>query len=317
MPVFAANSAVFLLYHRFGENQYPATNIRVSQFVAQLNWLKRNGYHVLPVPEIVSRLQRHRSLPDKTIGIIIDDAYDSAYHVAWPLLRKYHFPFAVFVATDPVDKGYRDMMTWDQLRQMAKAGVTIGDHSASHGHLANAPVWLIRRDVERSQGRLYQELGFKPRLFAYPYGEYSVRFQKVIQNLGFAAAFMQVSGVASQHSDFYALARFALNEAYGGMDRFRVLSAALPLDIKGLSPKEPILKQNPPTVHFTVVDHDIALTKLACFPSGQGRAWLQIKGRKVSVRPRHAFGKGRARINCTVPTAGGQFRWLGLFYLVA
>ncbi len=221
-PIWAANSAVFLLYHRFGEDQYPATNIRVNQFVAQLNWLKQHGYHVLPVPEIVSRLQHRQSLPDKTIGIIIDDAYDSAYTVAWPLLRKYHFPFTIFVATDPIDKGYGGMMTWTQLRQMAKAGVTIGDHTASHNHLATAPVWAIKRDVERSQRRLYQELGFKPRLFAYPYGEYSLRFQKVIQNLGFAAAFMQVSGVASQHADFYALPRFALNEAYSGMDRFRI-----------------------------------------------------------------------------------------------
>ena len=100
----AADWASVIMYHRFGEDQYTSTNIRVDQFKEHLQELQNGEYTVLPLNEIVDRLENGEELPDRTVALTIDDAYASVYDVAWPLLREANLPFTVFVAVEGVDK---------------------------------------------------------------------------------------------------------------------------------------------------------------------------------------------------------------------
>ena len=72
---FAADHAVILMYHRFGEDRLPSTNIRLDQFDAHLEKLSNGNYSVWPLAKIVSHLQKDMPLPDRTVAITIDDAY--------------------------------------------------------------------------------------------------------------------------------------------------------------------------------------------------------------------------------------------------
>ena len=119
VPAQGDDSAVVLMYHRFGEDRYPETNIKVKQFEAQLELLKKEGYSVMPLSRLLSALTEGESLPPKAVVITIDDAYRSIYETAYPRFRQYGFPFTVFVATDPVDSGLPAYMTWNQMREMA------------------------------------------------------------------------------------------------------------------------------------------------------------------------------------------------------
>ena len=58
------------------------------------------------------------------------------------------------------------------------------------------------------------------------------------------------------------------------------------------------------------------LSRLACYASGQGKARLERLGARVEVRLENAFSTGRARINCTMPTRSGRWRWYGLQFYV-
>ena len=113
-------------------------------------------------------------------------------------------------------------MSWDDIRILANAGVTIANHSSSHEHLWRLGLAAARRDVASAQTRFEAELGFSPRLFAYPYGEYNLALRGLIEGLGFEVAFGQFSGVAEKASDPFALPRFSLTADYGGIDRFRL-----------------------------------------------------------------------------------------------
>src|SRR3546814_14987397 len=62
----------------------------------------------------------------------------------------------------------------------------------------------------------------------YPYGEISLALRQAVIDAGFAGAFGQHSGAAGGSADRFALPRFPLNEAYGALDRFRLLANALP-----------------------------------------------------------------------------------------
>ena len=59
------NHAVVFIYHRFGDDRYPSTNTKVSQFRAQLDWLAANHYQVWPLPQIVEYLKDNKPIPDR------------------------------------------------------------------------------------------------------------------------------------------------------------------------------------------------------------------------------------------------------------
>lgn len=315
-PVEAAASAVIIMYHRFGEDTLPSTNIRIDQFEAQIEELVTGGYSVLPLPDIIAALRAGAPLPDKTVGITIDDAYSSVYSQAWPRLKAAGLPFTLFVSTDPVDAGVYGIMRWDQIRELADAGVTIGHHSAAHAHMAGRDGAVNAADITKASERFLSELGRRPELFAYPYGEYSLDFQALIADQGFTAAFGQQSGVAHDAENIFVLPRFALNESYGDIDRFKLISRTLALPVSDVMPRDSLLGPNPPLIGFTVAEGLERLDRLNCFASGQGAADIERLGeRRIEVRLKAPFPPGRTRINCTMPGREGRFHWFGMQFL--
>lgn len=317
LDAVAAESAVILMYHRFGEDEYPTTNIRIEQFEAHIAELARGPYTVLPVPEIVAALRDGRELPDRTVGITIDDAYRSIFTEAWPRLRAAGLAFTVFVATDPVDRGLPGYLSWAQIRQMKEAGVTIGAHTASHPHMPDRGAAENRGEIARSLARFEAELGERPELFAYPYGETSAAVREVVGTFGFDAAFGQQSGAVHRTADRDYLPRFALNEKYGVFDDFRLKINTIGLPVSDLIPQDPYLPAgNPPTVGFSVDSSIGRLDSLACYHSQFGKVDVDLLGkRRVELRFPGPFKAGRTRLNCTLPAGGGRWRWFGMqFY---
>ncbi|MBR72866.1 MAG: chitin deacetylase [Rhodospirillaceae bacterium] len=316
VSLYAADSAVILQYHRFGEADYPSTNIKINQFEDHIDYLKEGGFNVLPVPHIIAALRANQSLPDKTIGITIDDALISVYKNAWPRLTAAGFPFTLFVSTDSVDHNNKLTLSWNQIRELADAGVTIGNHSAAHKQMWKMSTVEKKIDLDRAQNRFLKELKFTPKLFAYPFGEFDINLRDEIKNRGFNAAFGQQSGVSYNDFDFMALPRFSLNEAYSDIERFKLIVNTLPLKITDLTPQNPVLSQNPPIVGFTVSSKHENLDELACFASAQGKVKTQILGdERVEIRLQKPMSKGRNRINCTLPGSNGRWHWLGLQFI--
>lgn len=312
----AADSAVFLMYHRFGEDTYPSTNIRLDQFESHIRELTEGPYNVLPVSEIVEALRAGKELPERTVGITIDDAYLSVYAEAWPRLKTAGLPFTLFIATDPVDRDYDGILTWDQIREMHDAGVEIGAHTASHLHMADAAAARNRSEMERSLRRFETELGERPTLFAYPYGEAGLAERKIVREFGFDTAFGQHSGIAHQGSAPMYLPRFALNETYGELKDFLLRVNALPLPVSDLTPADSVIKgRNPPLVGFTVDASIEDLHRLACYHSQFGKVRLDIlASHRVEIRFDEPFGAGRSRLNCTLPADNDRWRWFGIQY---
>lgn len=313
---FASNNVVFIMYHRVGDARYPTTNVTVEQFTEEMQWLHDQHYHVLPMPEIIEKLKKGESLPDKTIGISFDDAFDTVYTIAWPILKKYHFPFTLFVATEPLDRKFKGMMTWTQVKDLAEQGITIGDHSVTHGHLAIANTEVLKQEIMGAKQRIYQETGQQPTLFAYPFGEYSQNFRDELVKLGFSAAFTQITGAANANSDFYLLPRIPLNQHYADLTRFKQLLQIQPLAISQLEPNEPVLQQNPPRISFTVVDPNIKATRLNCYDaSGTPLDIDKTQAPQIVLQFKKALPLGRTRINCTVVDKQGNWYWVGFLYI--
>jgi peptidoglycan/xylan/chitin deacetylase (PgdA/CDA1 family) len=322
MHAHAGDSAVIFMYHRFGEDKYPTTSIRLEQFEAHLAELKSGGYTVKALPDIIKALQGGTALPDKTIALTIDDAYLSVYEKAWPRLKELGLPFTLFVATDPVDQGNQGYMSWSQIRELSQGGVTIGSQTASHLHMATNNSLTNRRELEKSNTRFKKELGARPDLIAYPYGEASQSVEQLARASGFVAGFGQHSGVAAKTPDMFYLPRFALNENYGDIKRFKLAAGALALNIGDLSPSDPLIDtgdDNPPAFGFTI-NGDAALIKsldkLACYTSHEGNLGVTSLGggnnqTRIEIRMKKMLPKGRTRLNCTLPADEGRWYWFG------
>ncbi len=214
-------------------------------------------------------------------------------------------------------------MGWDQIRDLAEAGVEIGSQAVTHPHMPGLSQAAIDRELQRSAARLASELGERPTLFAYPYGEASNHIKKRARTAGYTAAFGQHSGAISPHSDRFYLPRFPVNEAFGGMDRFRRVVDTLPLNATELTPDDPFIGDdtpggNPPPFGFTLAEPLESPDSLACYRSDTGRIdGLNKLGRRIEVRFDRPFSPGRTRINCTAPTPEGRWRWFGMQYYVA
>lgn len=309
----AADSAVVLVYHRFGDARHPAANIRLGQFDAHIAALTAGGYAVLPLPEIIAALAVGRPLPDRTVAITIDDAYRSAYAEAWPRLRKAGLPFTLFVATEPVEAGLPDFMTWDQIRELRDGGVTIGAHTHSHLHMVDAGAERSRQEIETSTRILQREVGARPALFAYPFGEASTALMTVVKESGYDAAFGQHSGVAAYGQPPFYLPRFPMNETRAAPERLRLVLDALPL-ATGILPADPLIAAaaNPPVLRLTLREPVKASGRLACYHSESGQAKLrQVGERLMELEFAAPFPSGRSRLNCTMPGPDGRWLWYG------
>lgn len=315
-PASAANSAVILMYHRFGENAFPSTNIRLDQLDAHIAELSSGPYTVMSVPDIVAAIREGRELPDRTVGITVDDGYRSIYTEAWPRFRRAGFPFTVFLSTEPTDRGFADFMNWDQVRELQAAGVTIGGHTASHLHMAANSVERNKSDIALSNTRYLSELGAVPSLFAYPFGEASTEVEQVVRDAGYTGAFGQQSSPLDASANPYYMPRFALNEAFGDLDRFRLVANVLPIPHSDMTPANPTLTQNPPIFGFTRAPDAPPINGLACYAADQGQVRVEEIGPRVEVRMNSPFPAGRARINCTGLGRDGRWRWLGMLYYV-
>jgi peptidoglycan/xylan/chitin deacetylase (PgdA/CDA1 family) len=314
---FAADSAVVLMYHRFGDSGHPKNNIQLDQFDAHLAELSKEKYHVLPLPDILSAIKTGKTLPKFTVAITIDDAFQSVFTRAVPRLKSRGFPFTLFVSTRAIESGSSSYMNWDQIRALRDAGAEIGHKTHSYLHMANKENKTLVRDIEAANKRFKTELGFVPKLFAYPYGETNIKAMTIVKELGFAFAFGQHSGVVHRTSEPYFLPRFPLTEQYGSESRFRLIANASPLPISEITPRNPSPNRNPPLFGFTVDQTIVNMSRLSCFHSKQGKVPTERLGsHRIEIRFRAALNQGRSRLNCTMPGPNGRWRWFGWQYFI-
>ena len=244
-----------LIYHRFGEDKYPSTNIAVDRFSEQLEFLKKNNYQVIPLEQLVHSLQGGSRLPDRAVVITIDDGYRSVYTQAWPVLKKYGYPFTVFVYTQNTENKHWNYMTWDQIKEMKAAGVDFQNHGFDHAHMAFKPsemnldeykAW-IRADLAVSTGIMSEELKERPRFFAVPYGEYNKVVLDEIRSFGYEAILLQDPGSVGKDTDPFAIPREPiLGNEWATMQHFQKVLERVDLPISGEVPSPGQLPESAP-----------------------------------------------------------------------
>lgn len=136
-----------IMYHRFEENKYPSTNIKIEAFKKHINIIKDSKFSFLNPKNFDYEFNKVKK--EKKILLTIDDAFSSFYLNAWPILKQNKIPFLLFVSTETVGKkGY---MSWEEIIKISNEDfVYIGNHSHSHEYLTKYEFDKFRQDIDKS-----------------------------------------------------------------------------------------------------------------------------------------------------------------------
>jgi len=254
--------------------------------------------------------------------LTIDDAFESFYLNAWPVLKEKKIPFILFVSTREIGKyGY---MNWEQIIEISSNEfVTIGNHSHTHEYLIDWTDDEIRKDLKTSIKIFKKNLGHSPSIFSYPFGEYSSSLKKIVKDLNFEFAFGQHSGVIDPTKDYHELPRFPINEKYGELKRFKSILNTLPFPYKTITPENRYIQKdkNPPNIEINFFENLLNVQNINCY-SNEGDVWRKsdinfINKNTLNIILKEKFKSERGRINCSLWEEGGKWRWLGIQYVIA
>ena len=305
-----------LMYHRFNENKYPSTNIKMDVFRNQIEIIKNLNYDFYDPKFLIDEFDKPKN--NKKILITIDDGFKSFYNEAWPFLKKNKIPFILFVSTEPVGKkGY---MNWDEIKEIENSEYGyIGHHSHTHEYLIDMNEAEFINDIETASRIFKDKLGYIPSIFSYPFGEYS-KFMKDYISKKFAVAFGQHSGVIDLNKDRYELPRFPINEKYGDLKRFKSVINYSPLEYQIILPEQKKIddQNNPPDLVIKFFKEQENIKNITCY-SNDGGEWkktnLNFEKNFMKVKFNDKFIPRRGRINCSL-NDNGKWRWLGTQFTI-
>lgn len=171
--------------------------ISPQRFRQQMAYLARAGYRCVSLREAIDGLLQRRN-PRKTFALTFDDGFQDTYSTAWPILDQYGFTATVFVVVGcvgqrsdwPGQSGAQSaaLMTWEQIRELAGHGFSIGSHTLTHPRLSTLPPDRITEELTRSKHALEAQLGAAVELFSYPYSDRTPEVRQQVAAAGYWAA---------------------------------------------------------------------------------------------------------------------------------
>lgn len=187
-----------LTYHNFNPTIPGSMSITPERFESQLIWLKKNGYTVIPLQDLVQYLLgEKKTLPAKSVVITADDGWESVYRYMRPLVLKYNIPVTLFIYPTTISKGAH-ALTWDQLKEMQHTGLfDVQSHTYWHPNFKQEKRHrsqqsyqaFVHQQLFTSKKILEEKLGTKITLLAWPYGIYDSYLEQQAAKAGYSMAF--------------------------------------------------------------------------------------------------------------------------------
>jgi len=181
-----------LSYHKVDDRfEWGATRVTPRQFKKQVDFIVRCGYG------IVSASAYFNIGGEKLVGLTFDDAYESVYENAIPILDAIGANYTIFPITDYVGKinqwevnlGWRRFrhMSWEQL--ISLKGAEIGSHTVSHRCLTGLSRREIQIEVADSKKIIEDRTGSLVKFLSLPFGRYNETVVEIAREAGYQKIF--------------------------------------------------------------------------------------------------------------------------------
>ena len=212
-----------LVYHNI-HPPYPGEAEKIRKvttppelFEREMHYFQAAGYHVISFGILEQYLKVGGHLPPNPVILSFDDGWEDQFTYAFPVLRKYGFTATFFIVTNYV--GRRDFLSWNQIRKLASAGMTIGSHSCTHPFLSRiVDHSVFESEISGSKRTIELHLGKPIEEFAYPYGAFNQSVIQLVEKAGYRSARADYFGMWHSKNDQYFLS--AIN-APPNLDAFK------------------------------------------------------------------------------------------------
>lgn len=196
-----------LAYHSISDSRTDGLAISAREFESHIRYFHERNYRSTGVDELHDSLRQRGDTHQKTFVITFDDGYADNFHLALPILRKYGYTATFYVVTDSLDsnelhwfdahkpaqgmglpEAFR-VMTWDNVRELASQGMTIGSHTCSHAVFdGSITTDRLHHEIQHSKDILEERIGQPITSFCYPRGKLDRRAIPLIADAGYATA---------------------------------------------------------------------------------------------------------------------------------
>jgi peptidoglycan/xylan/chitin deacetylase (PgdA/CDA1 family) len=215
-----------LIYHNVRPD-YPKESYWQKQFsitpdllLEQFAYLHTAGYTVISMDQLSDMIRAGTTSPvQKPVVITFDDGWESQYQYAFPLLKQYGYTATFYIYTNAIN-AYPSAMTWDQLRQLLAAGMTIGDHTVSHPRLSGLTDAQRKVEIGDARTELQQRLGVSVNHFASPYGYADDALAAQLKNMGFTTGRTTYKGSFQSEAMRYQLRAYLVKRDFAAFKKY-------------------------------------------------------------------------------------------------
>lgn len=215
-----------LMYHQVGRfatmRAHRATYCRSDRFQTQMRWLAWSRTPVISLERALRVLSGEERLDAAAVVLTFDDAYESFYDIALPVLKRYDFPATVYVPTAFIGGRAEwlaadglhpaPILAADRLRELANDNnVAIGAHGVNHRPLTEIPRAEVWQEIAGGKAALEAVLGQDVRHLCYPYGSVNTEIMKLAAAAGFSSGTTCQRGAVPDDADAFGLPRKAIS----------------------------------------------------------------------------------------------------------
>ncbi|MFH1858621.1 MAG: polysaccharide deacetylase family protein [Candidatus Omnitrophota bacterium] len=204
-----------LLYHGIGLPDPNQDNLPLEEFRREMRYLAENGFHPIRLDDLLDHVEGKVELPPRPIILTFDDGQKTVYTNAFSVLKEHGFTATVFLVSDFVGKGTKwfstsvyqwydedprkhttlediyqmDFLSWEEVLEMRRAGMTFGSHGATHPALSKlSDSESVLAELRRSKEIIETQLKERIHFFAYPWGFWNEPVRKAVADAGYRGA---------------------------------------------------------------------------------------------------------------------------------
>lgn len=188
----------------------PHLYVTTNQFQEQMDFLMSEGFYFLTMKDIRKFYKGEIELSDKSVLITFDDAFQSTYYNAYPILKKAGIKALLFIVSgwvfedsSEMDINYSKVMSWEQVQLILEV-FELANHTHDLHHLSkpeiNSLMEVDFRQLEIDLKLCNQWLDHKD-TFAYPFGFFDNSTVDKLLRLGINYAFTTQSNMNTKSTN--------------------------------------------------------------------------------------------------------------------
>ncbi len=179
-----------------------------DDFEQEMELLARAGFHSISLSDLRNWSLAQTSLPPKPIIITFDDGFAGNFRHALPVLVRLGFTATFFVVTNKI--GDPAMLTWSELAEMNRHGMSIQSHTANHPLLSTLTETRTREELIESKHTIEDKLGAPVNFLSLPNGDSNPFYVQIAQENGYLGGCCSRFGFNDRNTDPFFWRRIAV-----------------------------------------------------------------------------------------------------------